>query len=93
MHASLKLLLAVTDLKIYLFFYCPLTVFSTFYQLVQPAYQFMLGHIRTGTLEKFKAAFNNALDEGKGFAAAARDCTKHSMSQFDEESEGMVIDI
>lgn len=68
-------------------------LFSSFYQLVQPAYQFMLGHIRNGTLEKFKEAFNNALDEGKGFAAAARDCTKHSMTQFDEESEGMVINI
>ncbi|KAL0341891.1 UNVERIFIED_CONTAM: protein ROOT HAIR defective [Sesamum calycinum] len=41
-------------------------------QLVQPAYQFMLGHIRSGTLDKFKEAFDSALNEGKGFAAAAR---------------------
>lgn len=73
---------------------CKSTYNSIFFnQLVQPAYQFMLGHIRTGTLEKFKEAFNNALNEGKGFAAAARDCTKQSMSQFDEESEGMVTNI
>ncbi|KAK6148718.1 hypothetical protein DH2020_016243 [Rehmannia glutinosa] len=54
--------------------------------LLQPAYQFMLGHIRSGTLDKFKAAFDSALNEGKGFAAAARDCTEYFMSQFDEES-------
>lgn len=48
----------------------------------------MLGHIRSGTLDKFKEAFDNALNDGKGFSAAARDCTEHFMSQFDEESEG-----
>ncbi|KAI3455556.1 hypothetical protein Pfo_012219 [Paulownia fortunei] len=61
-------------------------------QLVQPAYQFMLGHIRSGTLDKFKEAFDSALNEGKGFAAAARDCTKYFMSQFDEASAGADID-
>ncbi|KAK6148720.1 hypothetical protein DH2020_016245 [Rehmannia glutinosa] len=61
-------------------------------QLVQPAYQFMLGHIRSGTLDKFKAAFDSALNEGKGFAAAARDCTEYFMSQFDEASAGADID-
>lgn len=50
----------------------------------------MLGHIRAGALEKFKETFNNALNEGKGFSAAARDCTKICMSQFDEEAEGTV---
>ncbi|KAL0319386.1 UNVERIFIED_CONTAM: protein ROOT HAIR defective [Sesamum angustifolium] len=61
-------------------------------QLVQPAYQFMLGHIRSGTLDKFKEAFDSALNEGKGFAAAARDCTEYFMSQFDEASAGADID-
>ncbi|KAK4395123.1 protein ROOT HAIR defective [Sesamum angolense] len=61
-------------------------------QLVQPAYQFMLGHIRSGTLDKFKDAFDSALNEGKGFAAAARDCTEYFMSQFDEASAGADID-
>lgn len=51
----------------------------------------MLGHVRSGALDKFKEAFNNALNEGKGFSAASRDCAKHCMSQFDEEAEGMVI--
>ncbi|XP_042024021.1 protein ROOT HAIR DEFECTIVE 3 homolog 1-like [Salvia splendens] len=61
-------------------------------QLVQPAYQSMLGHIRTGTLDKFKESFNKALNEGKGFSAAARDCTKLCMSQFDEEAEGVHVE-
>ncbi|KAL8522532.1 hypothetical protein ACS0TY_012625 [Phlomoides rotata] len=53
-------------------------------QLVQPAYQSMLGHIRSGTLDRFKEAFDIALNGGKAFAVAARDCTEHFMSQFDE---------
>ncbi|KAL3631994.1 hypothetical protein CASFOL_024978 [Castilleja foliolosa] len=61
-------------------------------QLVQPAYQFMLGHIRSGTLDKFKAAYDTALNEGKGFSMAARDCTTYSMSKFDEEAAGADID-
>ncbi|KAL6559965.1 Cell wall protein rhd3 [Orobanche gracilis] len=61
-------------------------------QLVQPAYQFMLGHIRSGTLDKFKAAFGSALNEGRGFAAAARDCKAYFMSQFDETSAEEDID-
>ncbi|GFP89347.1 protein root hair defective 3 homolog 1 [Phtheirospermum japonicum] len=61
-------------------------------QLVQPAYQFMLGHIRSGTLDKFKAAYDTALNEGKGFSVAARDCTEYFMSQFDEEAAGADID-
>ncbi|KAG8380094.1 hypothetical protein BUALT_Bualt07G0157900 [Buddleja alternifolia] len=61
-------------------------------QLVQPAYQFMLGHIRSGTFDKFKEAFDSALNEGRGFSVAARDCTVYSMSQFDEASAGADID-
>ncbi|KAL6491730.1 Cell wall protein rhd3 [Orobanche gracilis] len=61
-------------------------------QLVQPAYQLMLGHIRSGTLDRFKEAFENALNEGKGFAIAARDCTEYFMSQFDEASADVDID-
>ncbi|KZV51416.1 hypothetical protein F511_20580 [Dorcoceras hygrometricum] len=55
-------------------------------QLVHPAYQFMLGHIRSGTFNKFKEAFATALNEGKGFAVTARDCTKFFMSQFEKAS-------
>lgn len=51
----------------------------------------MLGHIRSGTFDKFKEAFDSALNEGKGFAAAARGCTEYFMSQFNEQSAGTVI--
>ncbi|XP_059638453.1 protein ROOT HAIR DEFECTIVE 3-like [Cornus florida] len=54
-------------------------------QLVQPAYQSMLGHIRCGTLDKFKETFDKALDGGEGFSVAARDCTESLITLFDEE--------
>ncbi|PSS07350.1 Protein ROOT HAIR DEFECTIVE like [Actinidia chinensis var. chinensis] len=53
-------------------------------QLVQPAFHSMLGHIRTGTLDKFKEAFDKALSGGEGFSVAAHNCTESFMSQFDE---------
>lgn len=51
----------------------------------------MLGHIRSETLEKFKEAFDSALNEGKGFAVAARDCSKFFVSQFDKAAAGSII--
>ncbi|CAK7356856.1 unnamed protein product [Dovyalis caffra] len=53
-------------------------------QLVQPAHQSMLGHIRSGTLEKFKEAFDKALNAGEGFSVAAGTCTQFYIAQFDE---------
>lgn len=50
----------------------------------------MLGHIRSGTLDKFKEAFDKALSGGEGFAVAAHGCTKALMTQFDEECAGIV---
>nr|GMD30502.1 protein ROOT HAIR DEFECTIVE 3-like isoform X2 [Ipomoea batatas] len=61
-------------------------------QLTLPAYQSMLGHIRSETLETFKKEFDIALNEGKGFAMAACGCTKSSMAQFDERCADAVID-
>ncbi|XP_059303103.1 protein ROOT HAIR DEFECTIVE 3-like [Lycium ferocissimum] len=61
-------------------------------QLVQPAYQSMLGHIRSDTFERFKEAFEKALKGGKGFALSARECTESFMSHFDEESTDAIID-
>ncbi|XP_010654523.1 protein ROOT HAIR DEFECTIVE 3 isoform X1 [Vitis vinifera] len=61
-------------------------------QLVQPAYQLMLGHIRSGTLDKFKEAFDKALSGGEGFAVATHGCTKAVMTQFDEECADAVIE-
>ena len=59
-------------------------------KLVQPAFQTLLGHIRSGTLDKFKEAFDKALDSGEGFSAAAADCSQSYMSLFDERCAGMV---
>ncbi|OVA01312.1 RHD3/Sey1 [Macleaya cordata] len=53
-------------------------------QLVQPAYQSMLGHLRSRTVDNFKDAFDKALKGGEGFAVAAHDCTQSFMSIFDE---------
>ncbi|KAK1259395.1 Protein ROOT HAIR DEFECTIVE 3 [Acorus gramineus] len=52
--------------------------------LVHPAYQSMLGHLRSHTLEKFKEAFEKALKSGEGFAVAARTYAQSFMSSFDE---------
>ncbi|KAL9999391.1 putative P-loop containing nucleoside triphosphate hydrolase [Helianthus debilis subsp. tardiflorus] len=60
-------------------------------QLVQPAYQLMLEHIRSETLESFEKALNDALKEGQGFAVAARDCTTKFMRLFDEQCQDAVI--
>jgi hypothetical protein len=50
----------------------------------------MLGHIRSGTLEKFKEAFDKALNAGEGFSLAAQTCTQSYMAQFDEWCAGMI---
>ncbi|XP_021294004.1 protein ROOT HAIR DEFECTIVE 3-like [Herrania umbratica] len=62
-------------------------------QLVQPAYQSMLGHLRSGTLEKFKEAFEKALNGGEGFSMAARNCTESYMALFDEGCADVVVEL
>lgn len=59
-------------------------------KLVQPAFQSLLGHIRSGTLDKFREAFDKALDSGEGFSAAASDCAQSFMALFDERCAGMM---
>ncbi|KAK9066413.1 hypothetical protein SSX86_013735 [Deinandra increscens subsp. villosa] len=54
-------------------------------QLVQPAYQLMLGHILPEMLGNFKKALNDALGGGLGFAVAARDCSKEFTRLLDEK--------
>lgn len=56
---------------------------------MQPAYHLMLGHIRSETLERFKAAFEDSLNGGKGFAMAARSCTESFMTRFNESCAGI----
>nr|GEY93588.1 protein root hair defective 3 homolog 2 [Tanacetum cinerariifolium] len=58
------------------------------HKLIQPAYQLMLEHIRSGTLDYFKKALNDALNSGQGFAAAARDCINKFAKLFDDQCEG-----
>ncbi|XVF86825.1 hypothetical protein PTKIN_Ptkin18bG0073600 [Pterospermum kingtungense] len=62
-------------------------------QLVQSAYQSMLGHLRSGTLEKFKDAFEKALNEGEGFSVAAHKCTESYMALFDEGCADAVVEL
>ena len=50
----------------------------------------MLGHLRSGTLEKFKEAFEKALNGGDAFSVAACNCTESYMALFDEGDAGMV---
>ncbi|CAL5375945.1 unnamed protein product [Camellia sinensis] len=61
-------------------------------QLVHPAYQSMLGHIRSGTLDRFKEAFHKALNRGDGFSVAACDCIESFMSLFDEGCADAIIE-
>ncbi|GAB2269229.1 Cell wall protein rhd3 [Dionaea muscipula] len=60
-------------------------------QGVQPAFQSILGHLRAGTLEKFKETFDKALNGGEGFSAAAYSCTQSLMSVFDDGCADAVI--
>ncbi|CAJ1955407.1 unnamed protein product [Sphenostylis stenocarpa] len=62
-------------------------------QLVQPAFQIALGHVRSGVLEKFKEAFDKALNRGEGFSSAANSCVESYMARFDEGCADVVIEI
>ncbi|KAJ6815837.1 protein ROOT HAIR DEFECTIVE 3-like [Iris pallida] len=64
---------------------------SKLLQLVHPAFQSVLGHLRSKALDDFKASLDNALGRGEGFAIAARDCTKSVMTSFDEGSKDAAI--
>lgn len=61
-------------------------------QLVEPAFQSILGHLRSETLDQFKATFDKALCEGEGFSAAAQRCIKAFVNKFDEGSADVVIE-
>ncbi|CAN6465056.1 unnamed protein product [Victoria cruziana] len=51
--------------------------------LLYPAYQSVLGHLRSKTLDHFKNVFDQALQQGEGFAVAAGNCAACCMSEFD----------
>ncbi|XP_072986553.1 protein ROOT HAIR DEFECTIVE 3 homolog 2-like isoform X1 [Typha latifolia] len=59
--------------------------------LVRPAFQAMLGHLRSKALDKFKGDLVKSLESGKGFAVSVRDCTQSSMHEFDQAYEDVAI--
>lgn len=58
-------------------------------QLVQPTFQDLLGHLRSGALENFKDAFEKALNAGEGFSSSADVCAQSCVSKFDKGCEGI----
>lgn len=50
----------------------------------------MLGHLRTGALDKFKETFDKALNRGEAFAPASRQCSVTYMDMFDEGAKGLL---
>ncbi|KAL3720862.1 hypothetical protein ACJRO7_005637 [Eucalyptus globulus] len=61
-------------------------------QLVKPAFQSVLEHIGCETLDKFKEAFDKALNGGKGFSVAAHDCAQFYVALFDKGCADAVIE-
>ncbi|KAM3254211.1 hypothetical protein ACQJBY_048000 [Aegilops geniculata] len=64
---------------------------SRILNLVQPAFQKNLSHLRTKALEKFKTGLNQSLVSGKGFAASVRETTESSLSEFNQGCADSVI--
>ncbi|KAM3272111.1 hypothetical protein ACQJBY_042352 [Aegilops geniculata] len=64
---------------------------SRILNLVQPAFQKNLSHLRTKALEKFKTGLNQSLESGKGFAASVRETTESSLSEFNQGCADSVI--
>uniref|UniRef100_A0A7N0ZXB6 Protein ROOT HAIR DEFECTIVE 3 homolog n=1 Tax=Kalanchoe fedtschenkoi TaxID=63787 RepID=A0A7N0ZXB6_KALFE len=60
-------------------------------QVIQPTFQSMVGHLRSNALEKFKEAFEKALNSGEGFSSASSRCTESFMAQFDGGCADVVI--
>ncbi|CAL0335197.1 unnamed protein product [Lupinus luteus] len=61
-------------------------------QLVQPAFQSALAHVRSGTLDKFKETFDKALERGDGFSEAANNCNGSCMAEFDKACADVVVE-
>ncbi|KAF7814143.1 protein ROOT HAIR DEFECTIVE 3-like protein 1-like [Senna tora] len=61
-------------------------------QLVQPAFHSVLGHIRSGILDKYKEELEKALKGGEGFSAASNKCIESCMAQFDQACADVIIE-
>jgi hypothetical protein len=57
-------------------------------QLVQPAFQKLLSHLRLKAIEKFKTGLSLSLESGKSFAASVRDNTESSLNEFAQGCAG-----
>ncbi|KAH7666188.1 RHD3/Sey1 protein [Dioscorea alata] len=60
-------------------------------QLVYPAFQAMLGHLRTKAFNTFKSDLEQSLQKGKGFALSVRECSQSSMLEFDQGCTDVAI--
>ncbi|KAG1346335.1 protein ROOT HAIR DEFECTIVE 3 [Cocos nucifera] len=65
---------------------------SKLLEMVYPAYQSMLGYLRSKTLDDFKEAFAKALERGEGFAVAAHTCAQSFKSKFENGCEDAAIE-
>uniref|UniRef100_A0A1D1Y028 Protein ROOT HAIR DEFECTIVE 3 homolog n=1 Tax=Anthurium amnicola TaxID=1678845 RepID=A0A1D1Y028_9ARAE len=52
--------------------------------LVHPAYQTMLGHLRSRALENFKNELEQSMKRGQGYAVAIRECARSCLREFDQ---------
>eukprot|EP01018_Ginkgo_biloba_P028053 Gb_27309 [translate_table: standard] len=52
--------------------------------LIYPAYQTILGHLRSKAFNKFKIELEQAVKNGERFAAVVRRCTESCMAEFDQ---------
>ncbi|KAG9451923.1 hypothetical protein H6P81_004827 [Aristolochia fimbriata] len=59
--------------------------------LVHPAYQAMLGHLRSKSLENFKNRLEQSLKKGEGFAASVCECNRSCMLDFDQGCEDVTV--
>jgi hypothetical protein len=57
-------------------------------QLVQPAFQKLLSHLRLKAIQKFKTGLGLSLESGKSFAASVRDNTEFSLNEFEQGCAG-----
>ncbi|KAJ4846197.1 hypothetical protein Tsubulata_030589 [Turnera subulata] len=59
--------------------------------MVHHAYDNMLGHLRSKTLESFKARLEESVGKGEGFAASVRSCAQACMLDFDKGCQDAAV--
>lgn len=74
-------------------FICLNVAYLLTFQFVFPAYNTMLGHLRSNALENFKVRLEQSLSNGEGFASSVRTCTERCVLEFDRGCAGSVCAI